>query len=244
MIRVGRCVYDKQGQRTDPSFQNYKNIVVLMKSHSRYGGLGPYYLKNESGQIFENWYQAHKIYETVPKTVQRYSRWDQTIIWDHPEEIHWIDGSPTDEYWLWREKLMNNKYHVRYPVGFNHRSKCRSSIYIIDDELKVFDELTYIEARKKFYVEEYVRLVKKQALFYELKKMLQKGDNLLIIEVDGPHGEDIDYYKAKYNTADDFIENNTMLVNKENINIMLNDTKHPFGHGYCLAMALLDISFD
>lgn len=31
-----------------------------------------------------------------------------------------------------------------------------------------------------------------------------------------------------------------MLITKENISIMLNDTKHPFGHGYCLAMALLD----
>ena len=73
-----------------------------------------------------------------------------------------------------------------------------------------------------------------------LKNRLINGENLLIIEVDGPHQESLDYYKEKYEVGDDFIQKNTMLANDENINIMLNDTKHPFGHGYCLAMTLLD----
>ena len=30
-----------------------------------------------------------------------------------------------------------------------------------------------------------------------------------------------------------------MLITPENLNIMLNDPKHPYGHGYCLAKALL-----
>ena len=47
-------------------------------------------------------------------------------------------------------------------------------------------------------------------------------------------------YKQKYGVGNDFIQNDTMLITKDNIEIMLNDTKHPFGHGYCLAMALLD----
>lgn len=45
-----------------------------------------------------------------------------------------------------------------------------------------------------------------------------------------------------YNVDDSFIQNHTMLATKENLNIMIDDIKHPFGHGYCLAMALL--SFD
>jgi len=32
-----------------------------------------------------------------------------------------------------------------------------------------------------------------------------------------------------------------MLTTEYHLNVMLNDTKHPFGHGYCLASALLDI---
>jgi hypothetical protein len=44
-----------------------------------------------------------------------------------------------------------------------------------------------------------------------------QGENLLIIEVDGPHQEDLQYYKDKYGVSDNFIENGTMLVTKDNI---------------------------
>ena len=71
--------------------------------------------------------------------------------------------------------------------------------------------------------------------------MLQQGTNLLIIEVDGPHGDDLAYYQQRYRGVVDalWIQNNTILVNQANIEIMLNDPRHPFGHGYCLAMTLL-----
>ena len=32
---------------------------------------------------------------------------------------------------------------------------------------------------------------------------------------------------------------NTMEVNEESIRIMLNDTRHPFGHGYCLSNGIV-----
>jgi len=56
-----------------------------------------------------------------------------------------------------------------------------------------------------------------------------------------PHQESMDYYKQTYNVSDDFIENGTMLATEENLMLMMVDPKHPFGHGYCLAMALLDL---
>ena len=68
---------------------------------------------------------------------------------------------------------------------------------------------------------------------------MQYGENLLIIEVDGPHSEAINYYQQKYNVKGDFIEQNTMLATPENLEIMLNDPKYPYGHGYCLANILL-----
>jgi hypothetical protein len=102
------------------------------------------------------------------------------------------------------------------------------------------NKLDYVESRKKIYVKEYCRLVKKHPKFKELKKRLEKGENLLITEVDGPHQESLDYYKEKYGVDDNFIQDDTIIVSENNINIMLNDPKHPFGHGYCLAMALLE----
>ena len=101
--------------------------------------------------------------------------------------------------------------------------------------------LDYVAARKRIYAPLYISLAKQEKLFEELKQMLKKGDNLLIIEVDGPHQKSLQYYKDTYKVKDDFIQYNTLLATKENLEIMLNDTKHSFGHGYCLAAALLDI---
>lgn len=223
----------------DPSFPNFISIIVLMKSHSEWGVLGPYELKDESSAIMENKYQSMKVYEKVPYSCQRKSRWDQTVIWHYSEEVHYKDGKITDEYWNWRKKLMYNKYAVRYPVGFNNMKNCLFAIS--DDNLE--ERLDYISARKKIYVPEYIRLVKQHKKFIELKEKLNRGQNLLIIEVDGPHLESLPYYKEKYNINDDFIQRDTMLVNKDNINVMINDGLHPFGHGYCLAIALLDLDY-
>jgi len=82
----------------------------------------------------------------------------------------------------------------------------------------------------------YDALVRATATFARLQQRHQNGENLLIIEVDGPHQESINYYKQNYGVGDEFIINDTMLCTRENLGIMLNDPKHPFGHGYFLAV--------
>lgn len=239
MIRVGRCVFDKNGRRTDPSFENFTSILVLMKGHNEWGTLGPYELKDENGIIFENYYQACKVYPDVPKSTQRYSRWDNRVIWQHESEKHHDKSGILPAYWLWREKLMKNKFAVRYPVGFHHRHKC---LFSIKDQ-NTNKKLNYIEARKQIYLPEYCRLVREQKKFHELKKRLENGENLLIIEVDGPHQESMDYYRENYGVDKKFIQRDTVIANDENLHILLNDDTHPFGHGYCLAIALLDLDY-
>jgi hypothetical protein len=189
---------------------------------------------------------------SVPRSVQKYSRYDSRIIWDHPAEVHAIqqsDGSYqlTPEYLKWRQKLQFNKDPVRYPVGFDKkfRGSCLFALkdHVENGELVIENRrLNYVEARKEIYCELYTRLVRKEEKFKELQERLRKGENLLIIEVDLCHQEDLEYYKEKYGVGDDFIVNNTMLVTKENLNIMLNDTKHPFGHGYIVSSLLMDIN--
>jgi len=233
MIRVGRCKYIK-GKRIDPSFPGFESIVCLTKS-SPYGELGPYVLKDRKGRIMENIWQFSKAYKEVPAATQRYSRFDKTIIWNHPAEIHINDkGKLTKAYFNWRKKGMNAKHPIRYPVGMKYRHNCVCAY--ANDFTKPLD---YIESRKKIYLPLYRKLVTPQPKFAKLLKMLKHGKNLLIIEVDGPHQESLGYYKKKYNVSDKFIENGTILVNTDNMKIMLNDDKHPFGHGYCLGISLL-----
>ena len=258
--KVGRL-----SKNENPSTDGFIPIVVMTKS-SKYGDIGPYCLKNKQGHIMENIWQFSKVYKDVPETKQVYSRWDNRTIWEWPAEQHVKnrptiiyntdqlsakeitllrkiipenkgkddDCIPNDLYWKWRHAGLNNPDAVRYPVGLNHRHKC---LYSLVDGKK----LDYVEARKLIYLKEYSDLVKQHPLFLKLKKMLSEGKNLLIIEIDGPHEESLDYYIEKYGVGCDFIENNTMIASKDNLEIMLNDTKHAFGHGYCLAACLLDI---
>lgn len=240
MIRVGRRIYNNStGSYTDPHYDNFKTCLVLTAS-SQYGSLGPYVLKDDNGRIMENIWQASKIYKEVPDVVQKYSRYDNKIIWQWKKERHVDDnGVILPAYWNWRQHLMDNNYAVRYPLGFGKNKLCLYAIMDKDDGSYEYN-IDYINARKKIYGPVYCDLAKKQKQFKDLQKELNDGNNLLITEVDGPHGESIDYYKNKYGVNDNFIENNTMLVNEENIKIMLNDDKYPFGHGYCLACALLN----
>lgn len=229
-IRVGRWK-----NAMPPSFSGYKNIIVIMKSHcKKWYPLSPYSLKNND-IIFENYYQFHKVYEKVPQSKQFYSRWNKTVIWDYIEEVHVKNNEIQKEYFDWRETGFYNEYPVRYPVGFSSRGKCLFSLTA--DGRK----LNYIQARKEIYLKEYCHLVRKTKEFNDLKKLMEKGEKLLIIEPDGPHQESIGYYMDKYEVDRTFIEKDTILVTEKNMNIILNDQKHPFGHGYCLAIALLDL---
>lgn len=229
------------GKRKDPTYKGFTKIVVLMKSHSEWGVIGPYCLKDEQNRIMENLYQFAKVYEKVPASRQKQSRFSDLVIWNHPAETHILpDGKLTPEYWNWREKGMNNKYPVRYPVGFKDRHKC---LYALEEQsdgtVDTFQCLKYIEARKRIYMKLYCKLVKEHPKFKELQQRLQNGENLLIVEVDGPHQESMDYYKTKYKVKGDFIEKDTVLVNEKSMRILLNDARHNFGHGFCLGMALL-----
>jgi len=233
MIRVGRIKYNG-GAKQRPSYPGFK-VIEVMTASTAYGSLSPFILQDDQGYIVENIWQGSKVYKNVPKTHCTYSRWDKTVIWEHPAEKHVDkDGKLLDAYWAWREKLVKNPYPVRYPAGYANRHNCLYALW-------EGEKLGYIEARVAIYLPLYCELARKERQFAILQRMLECGDNLLIVEVDGPHQESLEYYKENWDVADDFIEQDTILVTEENMTIMLNDERHPFGHGYCLAMALLDM---
>lgn len=230
-IRVGRVTYDT-GKPIYPSFEGFTSVIVLTKT-SEYGELGPYVLTSEDGVIMENAWQFRKVYPWVPKSRQPITRFDNTIIWDHPQETHITDGEPNDLYRAWREKGLRAAHPVRYPVNNGiHKSRC---LYVLSDDGR---KLGLVEGRREVYLAIYAKLVAKQPKFLDLRRRVKKGENILIIEPDGPHQESLDYYKTEYGVTNDFIEQDTMLVTLKNVNIMMKDPRHSFGHGYCLAMAL------
>lgn len=240
-IKVGRCMR-VNGKMQMPRFQGYESIIIITKSYSRWADLSPYELRDEKGRIMENLWQYQKAYPKVPKSTQYFSNWDHRIIWQWPAETH-VDknGNVNRKYLKWRKAGMSNPDAVRYPCGFKHR---RDAIYSLREKKngKISKtKLNYIQARKRIYLPVYCRLARRCPLYEELVEMLNNGKKLLIVDVDGPHEESLEYYMEKYNVSEDFIEKDCIDVTLENMKILLNDPMHSFGHGYCLGLALLDL---
>ena len=84
--------------------------------------------------------------------------------------------------------------------------------------------LGYLDSRKRAYAPKYHSLVVQTKAFKALKERVENGENVMILDFDGPQDEPdgcevtIDFLKTK-----------------------INDTTVPFGHGYVLAGALLGI---
>lgn len=236
MIRVGRSRYE-DGKVIHPSYPGFTSIPVITKSHE-WPELSPFYLKDEQGQIMENVWQFGKVYRDVPKMFHKVGR---RVLWSWPAEKH-LDGRGdiTPFYIAWRIAGMRNHMAVRYPVGYNNRHKCVA--YIPEDRegnILFNQRLDYIQARKQVYLPLYISLAKQTDSFSELKNRLAAGENLLIIEPDGPHQESNSYYSKMYGTPQNLIQNDSIPATHANLSMMLEDPKHPFGHGYCLAIALL-----
>tara|TARA_R110002072_G_scaffold45565_6_gene126961 strand:+ start:16187 stop:16951 length:765 start_codon:yes stop_codon:yes gene_type:complete len=242
-VRVSRMV-GKQKPK-DMKIDGYTNIVCLTKS-TKYGSLSPYELKDEYGRCIENLWQFGKCYDKVPSAREIFSRFDQRVIWEWPAQTHVAYGPNgeailTREYFEWRKAGCNAKDAIRYPVGRKNMSKCLFALAENPDGTVNPKTLDYVESRKAIYLPLYTRLVQGKPQFEDLKRRLINGENLLIIEIDGPHAESIPYYQEKYGAPANWIQQDSILCNKENMTIMLNDHLHPFGHGYCLALALQGI---
>lgn len=243
----GRIRVARTNNRNKPVYPGFTTVTVTTASMSgRFKSLSPFYLSDSNGIIFENEWQFSKIYATVPKTTQRKSRWDSTVIWEHPREIHIAEnGEVTEEYYRWRAKGMSNEFAVRYPVSRNHRGKCVGSYQFLGvcggNEI-YSGPIGYIPARKAIYLKRYTELIQDVPEFLELIEYYNNGGNLLIADVDGPRQESMGYYQQKYGVSKNWIDQGTVEATEENLNILLNDSRHPFGHGFCLAAAIQGIN--
>lgn len=209
-----------------PFKQGFRPVLIHVKEP-----LSPYVLANEQGHLLENIWQFSKVYERVEEQEIHLSSKhpNSRIIWEHPAEVHIESGALTPAYFDWREKGMRNAYAVRYPNGFQGRHKCLYSFW-------EGEKLDYVAARKKIYCGEYARLAPPTKAFKELYSALhERGENLLLIEVDGPDPTLTYPPYDQISTA-----NPCMIMNEKNIRLLVNDEKKPFGHGFVLAALLLD----
>ena len=204
----------KKGIKGDinPVKEGYKNIDVTSGSMNKIDGnlakeLSPFYVgpvidKNGlKANFFEGYWQHSKMWRTAG---------------------HIKEGTkcePTNKWYDFREKGFKSDKAKRHPLAVKDYGYPECAIY--ND--KVYD---YLTSRKEIYVPIYKNLIKDMEVIKAMKEMLDKGQNIMIIDVDGPP-------KDKYPEG--------VEVNQENWNKFINETKFPFGHGWVVAGLLAEL---
>lgn len=222
-LRVGK--YDYKTKKM-PVINGYTNVLI----HTT-GSLSPYVMKDENGIIMENYWQFSKIWKNVYKIRQPISQYDNCIRWEYEDETHLDEnGKILKEYYVWQQKGFANNRWVRYPNGYKHHKEVKGTIY----RGKI---INYIEARKKVYFQKYREIAIKKKMFKDLKERYEKGENIQIVEVDGPtRGDTYPYNKVQMKDGVGSIK-----ITKKRLNALINNPDQAFGHGYCVVAMMMGI---
>ena len=139
-------------------------------------------------------------------------------------ENYWQSGKrypdiPAKTITDWWKKQTKGKR--RFPDGKNKKVLYAKFPHINDN-------LGYIDSRKQVYVPEYYELIKDNAVLIDLKNRLNSGESFTVYDFDGIRDNNGNPTSAE--------------VNLELLQDKILDTRTPFGHGYVVAAAILDIN--
>ena len=139
-------------------------------------------------------------------------------------ENYWQSGKrysdiPDKTITDWWKKQTKGKR--RYPDGKNKKVLYAKFPHINDN-------LGYIDSRKQVYVPEYYELIKDNSVLIDLKNRLNSGESFTVYDFDGIRDNNGNPTSAE--------------VNLELLQDKILDTRTPFGHGYVVAAAILDIN--
>ena len=224
-VRVGQKRRRGVAGDTNPVVPGFLNIDATSGSANKINGypakeafspmyLGPFLYEGELVNVFENWWQYSKMFDELGHIGP--------------------DGLPTQKWFEFRKKGWAKMKGDRHPVGTrtndvmfvddsgkNRYRYMKASCQAADKEGKAI--MGYVSSRKYLYSHVYCELVKLQPGFHELKKMVDSGMNVQILDVDGPR------------------EEKSVVITKEELRRRIEDTSSPMGHGFFLAAMLLGI---
>lgn len=136
--------------------------------------------------------------------------WNFESYWQSGKVFENIPFETTQKWWIALKQAKR-----RYP-----KTKGKKVLYALFDN----EQMDYVTSRKKIYVPEYYDLIKNKNIINEYKKILQDGKNIIIYDFDGPRDNNNNILCLELT--------NELLINK------INDTRHPFGHGYIVGACI------
>lgn len=139
-------------------------------------------------------------------------------------EAFWQSGKVFDE--ITEEKTKKFWKNVKEAKRRFPGSKGKKVLYSKWDGKE--EKMGYIESRKKVYIPLYHDLTKEKEMTLYWKEEVEKGQDVVIYDFDGPRLDDGSV--------------TCLEVNIETLQEKVNDHRFPFGHGYVVAALLKGIS--
>jgi hypothetical protein len=201
-----------------PALQGYEVIPAWSRGAGEWKQLSPFYLKFPDNIIFENFWQSFKVWEKVEK--------QKSPEWNWSEEVHIDAQQNPNALWLkWHNTLIRHDKPVRRPNGK------AVPLYAYWNGQK----LNTVDARKQIYIPYMKLLYRTHPVYQKLLQKVKSGKNIILVEPDGPLLE----------AYPDGLEVNlpllyTLIDRMNYAEEGYPDRYRPYGHGYVLAMTLLE----
>lgn len=217
-----------------PDDKVYTNIPAWSRGASPWNRLSPFTIGPVEPAIdgdpvcsnFESFWQAWKVWKHVDKQTQ--------YNWKHPAEDHLNvkTNLPNEAWYEWHRKLLANPTAVRRPNG----RAIPEFAYYCDEKLDV------VQARKRIYIPVLQKLYRAHPVYQQLVKMVERGENICILEPDGPslfykfpNGIDVDIH-----TLIRLQDATTCTEAYPGMEVQNGSKYFPYGHGYVLALTILE----
>ncbi len=193
-----------------PTDTEYLNVAAWSRGASPWNDLSPFRIKTDNGCLFENYWQAHKVWQNVTK--------QSTKNWSWPAETH---GEPNEAWDKWHEALKKHTEPVRRPNGR------AIPLYAWFES----EQLDVVQARKRIYIPVLQKLYRAHPTYQKLLEVVRDGQNICILEPDGCH-------HSQYSQGRDV--NMEMLIEWQDRTQQEHDENRyfPYGHGYVIALTL------
>jgi hypothetical protein len=142
-------------------------------------------------------------------------------------EAYWQSGKVYQD--IPKEATRNWWKNVRQPKRRYPNSKGLKVLYAMFYDVNEGIPMDYVTSRKRVYVPEYYQYIKDKDRASELRKEVDAGRNVIVYDFDGPRTAS----GGEISCSECSLE---LLTEK------INDTRHPFGHGYIVAGYLMGIT--
>ena len=177
-------------------------LKVIIDGDGFGSSLKPDNLVTKEGVKLPNFFEFNKVHKMVKaRKIRKSDKYPNAkVIWEHPEEelcdlVESIeiskddDGNevkktikkyvPNEKFYAWNKKGLKCEYNIYFPNGYEWKHNYQ--YHLIDGK-----EVGYSEARKHVFCKMYAELVKETSEFQYLKDLVEKGQNILIMDSKGP----------------------------------------------------------